>query len=88
VKVTAGKSEHVKGTDFPARDFYSLCADEEEPMTPAEVAEAYGVPVEAVHEAIAYCRSDPLEMRQDFEDQEAWMAARGLNESGTLRKGD
>src|SRR5258707_4701342 len=47
----------VKGTEFLARDLYALYLDEEEPKTPAQVAEAYGVPVEAGHQAIAYCES-------------------------------
>jgi hypothetical protein len=68
----------VKGTDFVAWDLYVLSVDPEEPMAPEEIAAAYGVPVGAVHEAIAYGQSDPPEIRQDFADQEAWMAARGL----------
>ena len=60
----------VKGTDFPARDLYALAVDPEEPRTLEEVAAAFAVPVEAVQEAIAYCRSEPAEMHQDFQDQE------------------
>jgi hypothetical protein len=35
--------------------------------------------VEAVREAIAYCESDPPEMRQDLAESDAWFEAQGLN---------
>ena len=44
---------------------------EEEPMTPEQVAAAFKLPVEAVQEAIAYCQSDPPEIRKDWEREEA-----------------
>jgi hypothetical protein len=69
----------VKGTEFAAHDLYVLYVDDEEPMTPEEIAEGYGVPVGAVHEAIAYCQSDPPEIRQDIADSDAWFAAHGLD---------
>jgi uncharacterized protein (DUF433 family) len=61
----------IKGTFLPAYDLYACYVNEEEPMTPEEIAEGYGVPLEAVLEAIAYCESDPPEIRQDFEEEEA-----------------
>lgn len=61
----------VKGTRIAARLLYGLCANEEEPMTPEQVAEAYSLPLEAVQEAIAYCQSDPPEIRADWEMEEA-----------------
>jgi hypothetical protein len=66
----------VKGTEFLARDLYAQYVDPDQPMTPEQIAENYGVPVEAVREAIAYCESDPPEIRQDLADQEAWFAGR------------
>ncbi|MCI0640883.1 MAG: hypothetical protein L0Y72_21775 [Gemmataceae bacterium] len=54
-----------------ARVLYGLFANEEEPMSPAEIAAEYGLPVEAVQEAIAYCRSNPAEIRADWEMEEA-----------------
>ena len=74
----------VKGTDFPAWDLYAATAHPDEPMTPEQVAEDYGIPVEAVREAIAYCQSDPPEVRQDFADQEAWLKAHPVDERGFL----
>ena len=35
-------------------------------MTPEEIAREYDLPVEAVKEAIAYCQTDPPEIREDF----------------------
>jgi uncharacterized protein (DUF433 family) len=61
----------IKGTRIMARIVYGMVMREEEPMTPEEVAAAFGIPVEAVHEAIAYCQTDPPEIRQDWEREEA-----------------
>jgi uncharacterized protein (DUF433 family) len=71
----------VKGTDFLARDLYVLYISPEDPMTAEEIAAAYGVPVEAVQEAISYCQSDPPEIRQDVEAQDAFLAAKGLGKT-------
>jgi hypothetical protein len=38
------------------------------------------LPVQAVREAIAYCQSDPPELREDYAQQQASMAAMGLDE--------
>ena len=74
------RQRFIKGTYFAAWDVYALAADDEEPRTREEVAAAFGIPVEAVDEAVAYCRSNPPELRQDFADQEAWFATRGLQD--------
>ena len=47
----------------------------EEPMTPAEIAADYDLPLEAVEEAIAYCQTDPPEIKEDFEREERIMEA-------------
>lgn len=49
---------------------------EEEPMTPEQVGAAFRMPMEAVQEAIAYCQSDPPEIKQDWEREEANIKAR------------
>jgi hypothetical protein len=67
----------VKGTDFLASDLYALYVSPEEPLPPEEIAVAYGVPLEAVKEAIAYCQTNPPEIRQDVEEQDAFLASRG-----------
>jgi uncharacterized protein (DUF433 family) len=70
----------VKGTRIRARVLYGLFMSEEEPRTPAEIAEAYNLPLEAVQEAIAYCQTNPPEIEQDFRREEALMEATGMND--------
>jgi hypothetical protein len=55
---------------------------DEEPMTPEEIAADYGMPLEAVQEAIAYCQSDPPEIKEDFERAERFFKAIGLDKPG------
>lgn len=69
----------VKGTRIMARILYGMYANEEEPRTPEEIAAAFGLPVEAVREAIAYYESDPSEIREDWEREEANVRARASN---------
>ena len=76
---SAYKQLFIRGKRIRARTLYGLYMSAEEPMTPAEIAGAYGLPVEAVLEAIAYCRSDPQEIREDFEREERIMEATGMN---------
>ena len=71
----------VKGTRIRARVLYGWYACEE-PMTPEEIAADYGLPVKAVHEAIAYCESNPPELMEDYAREEALMEASGENEPG------
>ncbi|HEX3315677.1 MAG TPA: hypothetical protein VHR72_12330, partial [Gemmataceae bacterium] len=52
----------------------------EEPRTPEQIAADYDLPLEAVVEAIAYCKSDPPEIRIDFEREERLMEASGMND--------
>lgn len=52
----------VKGTRIRAETLYALTVDGSEPMTPEHVAEDYGLPLEVVKEAIAYCETNPAEM--------------------------
>jgi len=49
-------------------------------MTIEEIAEDRDLPVEAVKEAIAYCESDPPEIREDFEREERLMEASGMSD--------
>jgi uncharacterized protein (DUF433 family) len=68
----------IKGTRIPARAVYSWYASDE-PMSPKEIATDFGIPVEAVHEAIVYCESRPPELLEDYARQAASMEAMGLN---------
>ena len=70
----------VKGTRIRARVIYGLYMSAEEPMTPEEIAADFGLPLEAVKEAIAYCQSNPPEIEQDFRREEALMEATGMND--------
>lgn len=74
----------VKGTRIAARTLYSYFVPGEDwpGMTVEEIAADFNLPVEAVREAIAYCQSDPLEIRRDLAMEEALMEATGMNEPG------
>lgn len=50
-----------------------------EALTPEEIAIAYGLPVEAVLEAIQYCEANPAVLDADRAREEATIAARGLD---------
>ena len=63
-----------------ARTLYGMYMSAEEPRTVEEIAADYEIPVEAVQEAIEYCRSDPPDLRADFAREEAIMEASGMNE--------
>jgi uncharacterized protein (DUF433 family) len=75
------KQLFVKGTRIRARVLYGDYASLEEPkMTPEDIAAEYGLPLEAVLEAIAYCESNPPEIAADFAAEEAMMEATGMND--------
>jgi uncharacterized protein (DUF433 family) len=69
----------IKGRRIKARTLYGLTHGEEA-MTPEEIAADRDLPLEVVLEAIAYCESDPPEIREDFEREEALMEASGMND--------
>jgi uncharacterized protein (DUF433 family) len=70
----------IKGRRIRARTLYGLYMSAEEPMTPAQIAQEYDLPLEAVQEAIAYCQTDPPEIKEDFEREERIMEATGMND--------
>ncbi len=51
-------------------------------MTAADLAADFDVPLEAVQEAIAYCESNPPEIEQDYQREEATAEAMGMNDPG------
>jgi hypothetical protein len=53
---------------------------EKDPRTPQQLAEDWGVPLEAVQEAIEYCRSDPPELCEDHHKDEVRAEATGMND--------
>jgi uncharacterized protein (DUF433 family) len=62
-------SYYTPGPDWPGQSVEELAAD-------------FHLPVEAVREAIAYCESDPPEIRADLAMEEALMSARGQTAKG------
>lgn len=74
------KQLFVKGTRIRARILYGQYMSEEEPRTVEQIAADYNLPVEAVREAIAYCDTDPVEIREDHAREEAIMDATGEND--------
>ncbi len=72
----------VKGRHIRAEVLYRLTV-EAEPRTPAEVAQDYDLPVEAVHEAIDYARRNQalLEVEAERAREEARMQQLGLHKS-------
>src|SRR5579871_3539586 len=72
----------VKGRNISAFTLYCMSLDGDEPgLTPEEIAVDYDLPVEAVLEAIAYGASNPPELRQDWEADEALAEAAGMKET-------
>src|SRR5207302_7914534 len=80
------KQLSIKGRRIKARSLYGQTQGEEA-MTPEEVAVDRGLPLEAVLEAIAYCETNPPEIREDFEREERLDEAMGFNDPEYLRTG-
>jgi uncharacterized protein (DUF433 family) len=78
---SAYKQLSIKGRRIKARTLYGWYMSEEEPLTIEQIAAEYELPIEAVKEAITYCQSDPPEIREDFEREQASMKAMGLLDS-------
>jgi uncharacterized protein (DUF433 family) len=76
------KQLSIRGRRIRARTIYGRFMSAEEPMTPEEIAADYDLPLEAVQEAIAYCQSDPPEIKEDFEREERFFNAIGLDKPG------
>ncbi|HEY1860169.1 MAG TPA: hypothetical protein VGG61_07435 [Gemmataceae bacterium] len=76
----------IKGRRIKARTLYGLTQGEEA-MTPEEVAADRDLPLEAVLEAIAYCETNPPEIREDFEREERLDEAMGFNDPEYKRTG-
>lgn len=70
----------IKGKRIWAWTLYCEFMNEKEPRTPQELAEDWGLPLEAVQEAILYCQSDPPELREDHRKDEILAHAIGMND--------
>jgi uncharacterized protein (DUF433 family) len=80
------KQLSIKGRRIKARTLFGLTQGQDA-LTPAEIATDRDLPLEAVLEAIAYCESNPPEIREDFEREERLAQAMGLNDPEYLRTG-
>jgi uncharacterized protein (DUF433 family) len=67
----------IKGTRIRAEIIYRAHVNPEEPRTPDQLAADYGLPLEAVREAIEYGRANPPELAADIAREEAIMDASG-----------
>jgi len=70
----------VRPQNIRAFTLSEIYRNDDAPQTIEEIADAYCLPVDAVVEALAYCASDPPEIRKDREREEALREARGMNE--------
>ncbi|MBI4603946.1 MAG: hypothetical protein HY721_18480 [Planctomycetes bacterium] len=70
----------IKGTRILARTVYGQHVNTEEPRTAEQLASDFGLPLEAVLEAIAYCQSSPQDIADDHSVEETLAAATGMND--------
>jgi uncharacterized protein (DUF433 family) len=70
----------IKGRRIKALTLYGAHVSQEEPRTVEQIAQDYDLPIDAVQEAIAYCESNPPEILEDWEREEALMEASGMND--------
>ena len=77
----------IKGKRIWAWTLYCETVAEKEPRTPEQLAEDWGIPLEAVLEAIEYCASDPPELREDHRKTQIFREAIGMNDPAIARSG-
>jgi uncharacterized protein (DUF433 family) len=70
----------IKGTRIRAEVLSWDRDREEEPWSAEEIAEQYGLPLEAVKEALAYCDSNPPEIEEDHRREEMLDEATGISD--------
>ncbi len=70
----------IKGKRIWAWTLYCEFMNEKEPRTPQQLAEDFDVSLEAVQEAIAYCQSDPPEIRADKRKDDLLAEATGMSD--------
>ncbi len=72
------KQLFIKGRKIRAEVIYRETVSLE-PQTPEAVAEDFGIPIEAVREAIDYClHNEPL-LRKERDQELEWIRAQGLD---------
>ena len=70
----------IKGRRIWAWTLYCELMNEKEPRTMDKLAEDFELPLDAVHEAIDYCASDPPELREDKRKTDILREAIGMND--------
>ena len=70
----------IKGKRIWAWTLYCEFMSAKEPRTPEQLATDWDVPLAAVQEAIAYCQSDPPELREDHRKDDLLAEATGMND--------
>lgn len=70
----------INGRNISARTLYGQHVSDGESRTAEQIAADYDLPLDAVREALAYCESDPPEVRQDWEREEAASRARDADD--------
>ena len=70
----------IKGKRLWAWTLYCEFMNEKEPRTPQQLAEDFDLPLEAVEEAIAYCQTDPPEVRENHRKDDVLAEALGMND--------
>ena len=76
------KQLYVRDKWIAARTIYGQYVNDEEPRTIEQLVEDFGLPIEVILEAIAYCESNPPEIREDWEREQRLMEAMGMFEPG------
>jgi uncharacterized protein (DUF433 family) len=71
----------IRGTKLVAWDIYCAAYQrgDEDDRTPEQVAEDFGIPVDAVYEAIQYCESKPIELAYDQRRSDLFFEAIGAD---------
>ena len=75
------KQLYVKDRGISARTLYGRFVNESSPMTAEQIAADYQLPLEAMMEAIAYCETNPPELGEDREREEAFLKATGRDDA-------
>jgi hypothetical protein len=78
---------YVRDRWVAARTLYGALFGDEARI-PEEIAVDYDLPLEAVQEAIAWCETDPQELHDDFEAEEALDRAMSASADAQTSAGD
>ena len=73
----------IKGHNVAARTLDGMYMNEDSPRTVEEIADDCNLPVDAVLEALAYCSTEPPEVQEDWEAEEARAVHERESQSGS-----